>query len=329
MMKKPLLSPKVKSALSWILWTLVFQLVLINISAAIYAYRCSRVYDDGGYWGEKSQGNIFSKTWYLFRGPRFGKTILFDQPTFPYDTVRFKTSGGIDIEAWYSVTDSANAKGTVLLFHGARSNKGLVIPEASEFRTQGYNVLMVDFRSCGNSGGHVTTMGHYEAEEVKLAFDYIKQKGEKNIYCWGKSMGAVAIARAISKNEINPRAVILEKPYLSLKTFLKSRARSYKMPESAQGSFAFLLTFWIGVERGFNGFSQSTTGYVKDIHCPVLLQWGKKDDDVEEFETKEIFNAIPGTNKKLVVYENGGNESLLNNDPGLWRGEVEGFLGRN
>lgn len=329
MLKKPLLSPKVKSALSWILWTLVFQFVLINISAAIYAYRISRVYDDGGYWGQNAQGNIFSKTWYLFRGPRFGKTFLYDQPTFPYDTVQFKTSNGINIDAWYSLTDSVQAKGTVILFHGARSNKGMVIPEASEFRTQGYNILMVDFRSCGNSGGHVTTMGHSETEEVKLAFDFIRQKGEKNIYCWGRSMGAVAIARAISKNEINPKAVILERPYLSLKTFLHARARNYKMPESAQGSFAFLLTFWVGVERGFNGFSQKTTSYAKDIHCPVLMQWGKKDDEILEFETTGIFAAIPGGKKKLVVYENGGNESLLNNDPGLWRGEVERFLARD
>ncbi len=91
-----------------------------------------------------------------------------------------------------------------------------MLAEAYEFRYQGYNVLMVDFRAHGNSGGNTTTIGVREAEEVKLAYDYVSQMGEKKIILWGSSMGAVAIAKAVADYDIKPAGVILEMPFASL-----------------------------------------------------------------------------------------------------------------
>ena len=34
-----------------------------------------------------------------------------------------------------------------------------MIAEANDFRYQGYNIMMVDFRAHGNSGGNMTTIG--------------------------------------------------------------------------------------------------------------------------------------------------------------------------
>jgi alpha-beta hydrolase superfamily lysophospholipase len=46
-------------------------------------------------------------------------------------------------------------------------------------------------------------------------------------------------------------------------------------------------------------------------------------------ETDKVYNAIASPNKKLVIYDRAGHESLLQNDPVKWRIEVEKFLSAN
>jgi alpha-beta hydrolase superfamily lysophospholipase len=81
----------------------------------------------------------------------------------------------------------------------------------------GYNVLLLDFRAHGASGGNTCTIGYYEAEDVKLAYNFLKDKGEKNIALWGISMGAAAIAHAVDEYHLQPSKVILEMPLAQLK----------------------------------------------------------------------------------------------------------------
>lgn len=313
---------KIPSVLRWVLWVLLVQFVLINISASLYAHRLTKFYSDPPPSSTTVSGNIFAKTWKLFTGPKQPRSHVHEKPVFPYETVLLKTNNRLNIEAWYSKTDSS-AKGTVILFHGVTMTKAQMLDEAYEFRYWGYNVMLVDFRGHGNSDGDVTTLGMKESEEVKLAYEYAVQKGEKNIFLFGVSMGAVVIAKAVSDYQLEPSGVILEMPFESLQAYLKGRARMLGFP---QQPFAFLTTFWVGIERGFNGYKHNTTRYMKDVHCPVLMQWGTKDALVLKNETETIYDAIPQGHKKLVIYEKAQHESFLRFDKNKWRKEVGSFL---
>ena len=59
------------------------------------------------------------------------------------------------------------------------------------------------------------------------------------------------------------------------------------------------------------------------------MQWGAMDNYVRKYETEKVYNAIAAANKKLVVYDRAGHESLLQNDPAKWRIEVDRFLMAN
>jgi uncharacterized protein len=313
---------KLPSVIRWILWVLLVQFVLINIMAGFYAYRLTHFYTDPSLASSSISGNIFTKTWKLFTGPKQARAPVTERPVFSYETVILTTKKGLKIEAWYGAVDSA-AKGTVILFHGVTINKGRILDEAYEFRYWGFNVMLVDFRGHGNSEGNTTTIGVRESEEVKLAYDYVIQKGEKNIFLFGTSMGAVVVAKAISDYTLQPSGVILEMPFQSLQTYLKGRARTLGFP---QQPFAFLTTFWVGAERGFNGYKHNTTRYAKKIKCPVLMQCGAKDTFVLIHESKAVYNAIPDGHKKLVIYEQARHESFLRHDPAKWRMEAKKFL---
>lgn len=311
--------------LRWALWVLLVQLVLFNISAALYAYKFTHVYDDPSLRVRKNGGNVFTRTWRLFSGPRQPRSVIIASPIFTYDTVVLKTKNGILIDAWYSKPDSA-AKGTVILFHGIMANKGMLAAEAAEFRYQGYNVMLIDFRAHGNSAGNTTTIGFRESEEVKLAYDYLAGKGERNIFLYGNSMGAAAVTRAVAEYNLRPAGIILEMPFASLQSHLRARARAQGFRGIGEKPFGFLVTLWIGVERGFSGFNYKTTTYAKKVNCPVLMQWGALDRYVLRAETDKVYKAIGSSDKKLVVYEKAAHESLLQNEPAKWRLATEAFF---
>lgn len=316
---------KWRSILTLILWILLIQFILMNISAAFYAHKLTRLYTaTEDTWKKQAPSDIFSKTWRLFTGPKFYKQSLKKTPAFSYTTFSLKTTNGISLEGWHGKADSVS-KGTVILFHGLMGNKGDVLDEATAFRELGYNVMMIDNRNHGNSTGNFTTIGYKESEEVKLAWDRLMQSDEKNIFLWGASMGAVEVLKAVSDYQLKPSGIILEMPFLSLQSHLEGRARSVGFPKQP---FAFLTAFWIGVERGFNGFGFRSVKYAKNIHCPVLEQYGEKDELSLKYETDAIFSAIASTDKKLVGYDNAVHESFLRNDPATWKKEVSAFLGK-
>ncbi|MBK7680181.1 MAG: alpha/beta hydrolase [Chitinophagaceae bacterium] len=327
-MKKGKPRLQLPSYVRWILWVLLVQIILINISAAFYAHKLTHVYTDRALRSARPSKNIFVKTWRLFTGPRQAKSIITETPTFPFDTVVLKTAKGITIDAWYSKPDS-QSRGTVILFHGITANKGMIVNEAHEFRSQGYNVMLVDYRAHGNSEGQTTTIGVRESEEVKLAYAYIAGKGENNIFLWGSSMGAVVVAKAIAEYNLKPAGAMLEMPFASLQSHLQARARALGFQGIPEKPFSFFVTWWMGIERGFNGFRHTTSTYVEKVNCPVLMQWGAMDNYVRKYETEKVYNAIAAANKKLVVYDRAGHESLLQNDPAKWRIEVDRFLMAN
>jgi hypothetical protein len=315
---------KLPPALKWTLWILLVQFILFNISASIYAYRLTYLYNDTSLKNSKST-NVLAKTWRLFTGPRFIKAPPGREPDPPFENLNFTTRDGTSIHGWYIKTDSAS-RGTVLMFHGITAQKSQMLTEASAFREMGLNVLMIDFRGHGRSGGNTSTLGFSEAEEVAMAWEHVKKMGEENIYLYGVSMGAVTVARAISTLRLSPKAVILEMPFESLRSHLRARARAFGFPGFPEKPFGFLVGTWIGWERGYKGGAHNTVRYVKNIHCPVLLQWGDKDEYVEEKETTNIYRAIAAADKKIVIYEGAVHESLLLADPLKWKSSVQTFI---
>jgi alpha-beta hydrolase superfamily lysophospholipase len=114
-----------------------------------------------------------------------------------------------------------------------------------------------------------------------------------------------------------------------LQSHIRARVRSNGFSGFPEKPFAFLITCWTGIERGYSAFKFKTDKYAAIVTCPVLIQWGAKDNMVLKYETDKVFNAITSPNKKLVVYENADHESFLENDPAKWRIAVEKFLADN
>ena len=297
---------------------------MISISGIIYGYKLTHFYEPAPEGTDETpSSNVFVKTLRLFKGPVYRKITNEESPEFPYQTVHLLTKDSLSLEAWLIPVDSS--KGTVILFHGLGGNKSNVLKQAYEFRYLGFNVMLVDLRAHGRSNGNRTTMGFHESEDVKLAYEYILKKGEKNIILYGFSLGSVVIAKAFYDYNITPSRIILEVPFSNIKKLIGVRGRMIGFPEKPFGGF---ITFWASLEQGFNGFKQDTYKYAQQINCPVLMQCGASDIFASPAERDFIFQNIPSAEKKLVIYENAVHQPLLNADPLKWRKEVSEFVSK-
>ena len=310
-----------KKLFRYLFKTLIVLFILVNIITAFHAYKFTHFYDRGEVTIKKPQDK---SGWDKAREIFFGINAVKKKDTVTADTsfqiVRLKTKDSLKLEAWYIPVDSA--LGTVCLFHGHGGNKSDIYVESIAFRKMKYNTLLLDFRAHGNSDGNVCTIGYNESEDVKLAYDYIKNKGEKNIVLWGISMGAATITKAINDYTLQPQKIILEMSFGSIVGAGEGRIKMMHLPPEP---LSVLITFWGGVEHGFWAFNMRPVEYVKKINCPVLVQLGALDTRVTRTETDEMMKNI-STAKKLVIYDSAAHESLCKKEPVKWKNEVSSFL---
>jgi len=295
--------------------------ILLNVVAGFHAFKFTH-YDP----------SITHKTRnpYQISFPEKIKTLVFGvnnpRPTnklFPsriFETISIPSNKRI--EGWF--IKAGSSKGTVIIFHGYSGQKSSMLDKADLFLNLGYSTFLVDFMGSGGSEGNQTTIGFYEAIEVKDAFDGIQKRGEKNIILFGTSMGAAAIMKAQKDYTLKASALIVECPFGTMLETVQARFKVMKVPAFPMAN---LLVFWGGFENNFNAFRHNPQEYAKDISCPTLLLYGEKDIDVSRKEIEEIYKNLKGK-KELCTYPLSGHENYLKKYKDKWTADVTSFISK-
>lgn len=296
--------------------------IFMNVIAFFHAYKFTHFVDNGS---EKTANPAKLSTLGKIKTIMFGvnnpKPINSVLPSQEYTIVKLPSNKMI--ECWS--IKQPDSKGTIILFHGYGGNKASLLDKSDVFLKLGYNTFLVDFMGSGGSEGNQTTIGYKEAEEVKTAFNYLKENGEENIFLFGTSLGAVAIMKAIDDYLIKPKAIIIECPFGTMYKTTCARFSSMNVPTFPM---AGLLVFWGGTQNGFWAFGHKPVEYAKAIQCPTLLLYGKKDNRVSMEEIDEIYAHLKGQ-KKLKIYPLAGHENYLNKYKQEWIKDAKAFLDNN
>jgi uncharacterized protein len=311
-----------KKILKACLKTALILFILVNVVIIFHAYKFTHMYDVGEITIKPQQQK---NGWDITKEMLFGINAVKQQNTIADSATQkiiLNTKDNIALEAWY--VPVPNAKGTVCIFHGHGGKKSGNNKEAEEFRKLGYNTFQLDFRAHGGSKGNTCTIGFDESEDVKLAYDYVKSKGEKYIILWGISMGASTITKAmVDYSDLKPDRIILEMPFGTLKDAVEGRIKMMGLPAQPLST---LLSFWGGTMHGFWAYNFKPIDYAKKITCPVLLQWGAHDPRVTKKEQETLFANLNTKDKKFVVYETSAHESLCTKENEKWVSNVNEFI---
>ncbi len=196
----------------------------------------------------------------------------------------------------------------------AGSKDGL-LEIAADFQRRGLAVWLLDFRGGGGSTGRETSVGWHEARDVAAAVHHIRQQHRLvPLLLYGHSMGAAAILGAVAREQVRPDALILERPFNSLVDTVGNRVRMMGLPAFP---VAQLLTFWGGVQQGFNGFAHRPVDDAKAVRCPTLLWLGRQDRRVTVEQGHAIGDNL-GPLATTFVLPDCGHESTLQCAPGAW-----------
>lgn len=148
------------------------------------------------------------------RFPSTGDSLRNEQ--ISYQDIKLITQDGVQLAAWYTPSENG---AVILVAHGYGDNR----PESvyTLLARNGYGVLAWDFRAHGESGGDISTLGHFEQLDVAAALDYaLAQQGVEHIGAWGGSMGGAAvILTAAQRTEIE--AIVADSAFPALEDVLR------------------------------------------------------------------------------------------------------------
>ncbi|MFT3675084.1 MAG: alpha/beta hydrolase [Chitinophagaceae bacterium] len=302
-------------------WSSLILFLLINAVCFMHAWKFTHFADAGIERPSAYTLSAFDKIKALALGVNQPRPLNKSVPNVPFEPVRIRSNK--EIAGWYMPVDSG--RGTIILFHGYGGEKSGMLDKAALFAEMGYNTLVIDFMGSGESAGNQTTIGYKEGKQVQSTYEYVWQRGEKNIYLFGTSMGAAAILKCMNDTTLHPKGIILECPFGSLYQTTSARFRKMGIPAFPM---AGLLVFWGGVQNGFWGFGHQPQRYAKAVESPTLLLYGEKDDRVSRAETDNIFAALKGS-KQLVTFPEAGHENYLTRYRAEWTKTIHDFLEKN
>src|SRR5215212_15570 len=163
---------------------------------------------------------------FLLRPPRMsdGKAAWLLKRLTPLDlglsftpvnfTVRDElTKKSLQIAAWWMARNASSK--SVILLHGYADAKVGAIAWAPMFGELGYNILALDLRAHGESGGQISSGGYWERHDLNQVINDVRARypqQTQHLVLFGASLGAaVAVAVATERSDID--ALILESPF--------------------------------------------------------------------------------------------------------------------
>jgi pimeloyl-ACP methyl ester carboxylesterase len=218
--------------------------------------------------------------------------------------VAIKSFDGLNLSAkYYHHADGAPLD---ILFHGYRSASCRDCCGVFRIsKDQGHNVLLVDQRAHGKSGGRIITFGIRERHDCVSWINYaVERFGKKQkIMLIGLSMGAATVLMAAGLElPHNVVGIISDSTYTSPRDIVLKVSRDRKYPE------ILVAPLVKAAAKIFGKFDLDETTAVEAVkYCkkPVLFLHGEDDFFVPCRMTRKVFAAC-ASEKHLVAFHNNG-----------------------
>lgn len=236
--------------------------------------------------------------------------IYFPDPTDPgaagdtiagAEDVRFTTSDGLDLEAWFVPPDQATDRGLAVLYApGNGGNRASRAGIAGELSDRGLGVLLLDYRGFGGNPGSPSEDGL--ARDAKAAAEALEQLGHPpgRTILFGESIGSGVVARLLADLESAgrpPAGAVLRSPFPDL---AEVGAHHYPvLPVRA------LLRDRFAVEEHLRGSA-----------VPVTVIRAEEDSVVPSRLSAQVAEIVPNLVEHLVL------EGVDHNDPAMFGAPV-------
>ncbi len=297
---------------------IVSLLFLGVLGGAIFAY-LNAFYAKGS---KKKINDYFKDNEELSKARSEMERLISLMDATPFEEVYIKAYDGVKLYAkYYHIQDGAPIQ---IMMHGY---KGIAKRDMCGghylAKKLGHNILLIDQRGCGNSGGRTITFGVKERKDALSWISYLTDRfGDVPIFLVGVSMGgATALMTTDMDLPKNVLGAIADCPYSSPKAIIKKVCKDRGMPELIY-SFVPLGALLFG---HFNPNKEGAIKSVKNAKIPYLILHGEKDGFVPHSMAKEIFEAGTGE-KHLYSFKNADHGTSYMSDPEKYESATSAFI---
>lgn len=199
----------------------------------------------------------------------------------------------------------ANPNGDwVMLLHGQGDNRAGMAGFAEFLLHADYNVVMMDSRAQGESGGEIATYGWKERWDTRDIVNALESsENVRHVFALGVSMGA-AIALQSAAVEPHIEAVVAEDPFANLREVSYDYAGLRRWPLLGMTLFRPASIEAMRVVRADGGFDLDEVSPVRAVAqrpFPVLLICGTADHTIPCRHAEAIYKAARGPKELWIV----------------------------
>ena len=240
-----------------------------------------------------------------------------------YESVSIKSFDGLNLHAkYYNLREGAPI---VMMFHGYRSNGFRDANGGFRICVQkGYNVLIVDQRAHGKSGGKALTFGIKERFDVKEWVKWAQDRfGKTPIALIGVSMGATSVLLA-SELQLpdTVKAIIADCSFTCPADIIKKVIKQMRLPVSV-----LFPVVWLSARifANIDICSVSTTKAVQNTNIPILYIHGD-DDRFVPCEMSRLAHKHTKSPTQIVIVKGAAHGMSYYYDTDLYKTSVCEFL---
>ncbi|MBX2970034.1 MAG: alpha/beta hydrolase [Cyclobacteriaceae bacterium] len=222
---------------------------------------------------------------FIFQGTPLKQNFeySFNEPFKEHDITM---SDGVVLNVLHFIS-TIDSKGLILYFHGNADNLSRWGTYAPDFTKLGYDVLMMDYRGYGKSGGVPTEQLLYKDAEELMRWTNENIKHDR-LVIYGRSLGAAVASHLAS--EAQPYKLILETPFDEI------------------GNVAHPVFYPI-IRLAPQRFVFSNKEHLKKVEAPVVVIHGT-DDWIVPLSSAEKLRPFLKPGDEFVIIEGGGHHDL-------------------
>lgn len=241
-------------------------------------------------------------------------------PDLDLREVTFPAQDGLPIRAWWIPGERPH---TVVVVHGFRWGREIMLPQAALYARAGYSVLVPTLRGSAKPGERTqTSFGYFERLDVRGAVTWARQQAAPAVALHGISMGAAAVLLA-AEGDPHVTAVIAEAGYEDLGSLMDGAFEHFLgVPAFPFGPVAMRLGAWRG---RLDLAAVRPREAARRLHRPLLLIHGKEDGIIPWQNSLAIYQAASAP-RELWLPDRAGHGTALSAEPERYREVVLTFL---
>ncbi len=214
-----------------------------------------------------------------------------------YETMRFKIQprgpeGEIVLAAWWMPSAGPSSQ-TVVLVHGYADAKVGSIAWAPGLHALNCNVLAIDLRAHGESGGQISTAGFYERHDLIDVINQLRaaRAGDaRSVVVFALSVGGLAASGAAALAPESVDGLIIDSPIADFRTATRQHLRFAGLPSGWIATAALWLAQRFSRAR-FDNIRLSRT--LMKFAAPILILSPGADPLIAREDVDEIAALIP------------------------------------